>query len=293
MSCSRRLTAAYFFMFEVIIKDFDLKNTFENGQCFRFNRYKDGYLGVAGQNVIYIVQDGEKFVVDGVSKNTFEQVFVKLFDLERDYAAITNGFKTEENLLKAIKYGKGMRIMAQDRWETLISFIISQNNNITRIKTIIERICIKYGTPIEFDNTVFYTFPTAEQLKNVTEADYAALGCGYRAKYLTAMVKTYLNKEIDLDKIADMEYSLAKKELTSYLGIGPKVADCILLFGLNFYSAFPIDTWIQKVMEALYLKKKSTKQEISACAIEQFGDYAGIAQQFLFYYARENKIKGL
>ncbi len=293
MSCSRRLTASYFFMFEVIIKDFDLKNTFENGQCFRFNRYKDGYLGVAGQNVIYIVQDGEKFVVDGVSKNTFEQVFVKLFDLERDYAAITNGFKTEENLLKAIKYGKGMRIMAQDRWETLISFIISQNNNITRIKTIIERICIKYGTPIEFDNTVFYSFPTAKQLENATEQDFAALGCGYRAKYLTAMVKTYLNKEIDLDKIADMEYSLAKKELTSYLGIGPKVADCILLFGLNFYSAFPIDTWIQKVMEALYLKKKATKQEISACAVEQFGDYAGIAQQFLFYYARENKIKGI
>ncbi len=280
-------------MFEVNFKDFNLKNTFENGQCFRFNRYKDGYLGIAGQNVIYIVQDGEKFFIDGVSKKIFEDVFVKLFDLKRDYATIISGFKAEENLLNAVKYGNGMRIMAQDRWETLFSFIISQNNNIARIKTIIERICLKYGTPIEFDNTVFYSFPTAKQLENVTEQDYAALGCGYRAKYLEQMVKTFLAGEIDLDKIAKMEYPQAKKELTSYLGIGPKVADCVLLFGLNFYSAFPVDTWIKKVMEALYLKRKATKEEISACASENFGEYAGIAQQFLFYYARENKIKGI
>lgn len=280
-------------MFEVNFKDFDLKNTFENGQCFRFNRYKEGYLGIAGQNVIYIVQDGESFFIDGVDKKTFEDVFVKLFDLNRDYTAIVNGFKAEENLQKAIEYGKGMRIMAQDRWETLFSFIISQNNNIARIKTIIERICLKYGTPIEFDNTVFYSFPTAKQLENVTEQDYITLGCGYRAKYLEQMVKTFLAGEIDLDEIANMEYLQAKKKLTSFLGIGPKVADCVLLFGLNFYSAFPVDTWIKKVMEVLYLKRKATKEEISACASENFGEYAGIAQQFLFYYARENKIKGL
>lgn len=280
-------------MFEVSFKDFNLKNTFENGQCFRFNRYKDGYLGVALNHVIYICQDGEHFFFDGVSREEFDRLFVPLFDLERDYQAIARSFKQEENLVRAIEYGKGMRIMAQDRWETLFSFIISQNNNISRIKTIIERICIKYGTPIEFDNTVFYTFPTAKQLKDVTEADYAALGCGYRAKYLEQIVKTYLDKKIDLDAIAKMEYTQAKKQLTSYLGIGPKVADCILLFGLNFYSAFPVDTWIKKVMEELYLKKKATKEEIQACAKENFGEYAGIAQQYLFYYARENKIKGL
>lgn len=287
------MAVAFFIMFEIEIKNFSLKNTFENGQCFRFNRYKEGYLGIACGRAIYLCQDGDKFTVDGVNEDEFQKYFVPLFDLDRDYNKITQSFFREENLDRAIEYGKGLRIMAQDRWETLVSFIISQNNNIARIKSIIERICLKYGDEIEFDGNIFYSFPTAEQLKNATEEEFACLGCGYRSSYLVKTVKEYLQGNIDFDYLASIGYENAKAELCKMYGIGPKVADCVALFGLNYLNAFPVDTWIKKVMESLFLKRSATKTEISAVANELFGEYAGIAQQYLFYYARENKIKGI
>lgn len=279
-------------MFKRIINDFDLKNTFMNGQCFRFNPCGAGYLGVAMGKVIYLEKSQEGFIIDGVTENEFDEIFVKYLDLQRDYKAIAGGFVREENLLKAIEYGGGMRILAQPLWETLFSFIISQNNNIVRIKAIIERICAGYGTPVEYNGATYYLFPTAQQLKDATEEDYLRLGCGYRSKYLVKIVEDELLGRIDHQKLYS-GYDAAKEELLSHLGVGPKVADCILLFGLNYLDAFPVDTWIKKVMESLFLKKSATKAEISDYAKIAFGEYAGIAQQYLFYYARENKIKGI
>jgi len=186
-----------------------------------------------------------------------------------------------------------MRILRQQPWEALVSFIISQNNNITRIKGIIERICAKCGSELVYDNNVYYAFPTAEELKDMHESDYAALGCGYRASYLDKTVHDMLDGKIDLDGLKSIGYENARAELIKLKGVGPKVADCIALFGLNYLDAFPVDTWIKKVMEALYLKKSATNKEISEFAHLAFGEYAGIAQQYLFYYARENKIKGI
>ncbi|MBR6766180.1 MAG: 8-oxoguanine DNA glycosylase [Clostridia bacterium] len=280
-------------MFKRIIEDFDLKNTFLNGQCFRFDPYKDGYLGIALNKVIFLKKEGNVFYIDGVTENEFDTLFFDYFDLSRDYRAIAASFKSEENLERAIVYGSGMKILRQQPWETLISFIISQNNNIGRIKSIISRLSMAYGTPVEYDNTVFYLFPTKEQLKNVTENDYKSLGLGYRAGYLEKTVKDMLNGKIDLDTLKKEDYFKAKEILLSLHGVGPKVADCILLFGLNHLEAFPVDTWIKKVMEALYLKRSATNKEIWLFAKEAFGEYAGIAQQYLFYYARENKIKGI
>ncbi len=280
-------------MFNIVIKDFDLKNTFLNGQCFRFDPYKNGYLGIALGKVIYLEKDGDNFLIDGVTKEEFDSLFVDYFDLKRDYKSITDSFVKEENLLKALKYGSGMRILRQDPWETLISFIISQNNNIGRIKAIISRLSGKYGTPIIYDDTVFYLFPTAKQLQNVTEQDYKNLGLGYRAKYLESTVKDVLDNKVDFESLKTMGYFNAKEQLLKLNGVGPKVADCILLFGLNYLDAFPVDTWIKKVMEGLYLKRSATNKEIWDYAQAAFGEYAGIAQQFLFYYGRENKIKGI
>lgn len=280
-------------MFNIVIKDFDLKNTFLNGQCFRFDPYKGGYLGIALGKVIYLQKDGDNFLIDGVTKEEFDTLFSDYFDLKRDYKKITDSFKKEENLLKALEYGKGMRILRQDPWETLISFIISQNNNIGRIKSIISRLSTKYGTPIVYDETVFYLFPTPNQLKEVTEQDYKNLGLGYRAKYLEKTVKDVLDGKVDFENLKKIGYFKAKEQLLKLNGVGPKVADCILLFGLNYLDAFPVDTWIKKVMERLYLKKSATNKEIWDYAQNAFGEYAGLAQQFLFYYGRENKIKGI
>ncbi len=280
-------------MFEIKIHGFDLKNTFENGQCFRFDEYKNGYLGIANKKCIYLEKHGDSFTVDGVTEREFRDYFVDYFDLERDYEEITRTFPKEENLLAAIEYGSGMKILKQDGWEAMYSFIISQNNNITRIKNIISRISEKYGTEISFDGNRYFTFPEAEQLKDVKEADYASLGCGYRSVYLEGIVKSFLDGKIDFEHLKKCGYFSAKEELLKFKGIGPKVADCIALFGLNYLDAFPVDTWIKKVMEELFIKHSASKEEIWQYARENFGEYAGIAQQYLFYYARENKIKGI
>ncbi len=277
-------------MFKRVINDFNLKNTFLNGQCFRFDPYKNGFLGIAKGKVIYLEEDNGTFVIDGVSEKEFDEIFVEYFDLSRDYQKIAQNFQKEENLEKAIEYGKGMKILKQDFWETLISFIISQNNNITRIKNIIACLAMKYGTPVEYDNTVFYLFPTPEQLRDVKKEDYMKLGCGYRADYLEATVKNWLAEKPDF---SGLSYNDAREKLLSFKGVGPKVANCILLFGLNYLNAFPVDTWIKKVMESLYLRRSATNAEIEAFAKTAFKEYAGIAQQYLFYYARENKLKGI
>ncbi|MBR2860564.1 MAG: DNA-3-methyladenine glycosylase 2 family protein [Clostridia bacterium] len=280
-------------MFEIEIKDFDLKNTFDNGQCFRFNPYKSGYLGIAKNKVIYLEKHNDVLVVDGITKQAFEKDFASYFDLNRDYQHIAQSFPKEENLMLAIEYGKGMKILQQELWEALFSFVISQNNNIGRIKAIIERICFSFGKPVEFDGNVFYAFPTAEEMKDVTKEQFASFGCGYRSEYLVETVKAMLDGKINEEKLKSAGYFCAKEELVKLKGVGPKVADCVCLFGLNYLDAFPVDTWIKKVMEALFIKKASTKEEIWQYAQNAFGQYAGIAQQYLFYYARENKIKGI
>ena len=280
-------------MFVIESKEFDLKKTFENGQCFRFYPYKGGYLGVALNRVVYLEKQGDLLMVDGVEKAEFERNFTRYFDLAADYSLITDSFPKEENLQTAIVYGRGMRILRQDPWETLCSFLISQNNHIGRIKTIIERISRCFGNPVLYDDVPFYSFPDAEQLKDVTAARYRNLGCGYRAEYLEELVKNMLAGKIDLDRLQKCGYDDAKEILLSLKGIGSKVADCILLFGLGYSEAFPVDTWVKKIMETRYLKKSATAKEIQQFAREMFGIYAGYAQQYLFYYAREHKIKGI
>lgn len=203
---------------------------------------------------------------------------------------ITDSFPKEENLQKAVEYGAGMKILRQEPWEATVSFIISQNNNISRIKAIIKRLSENYGTSI---NGAYFAFPTAEELKDVKAADYARLGCGYRADYLEETVKKMLDNKIDFDFLTSCGFAEARETLLKLKGIGPKVADCICLFGLNYLDAFPVDTWIKKVMETLFLKRSATNREIGEYAKNAFGEYAGLAQQYLFYYARENKIKGL
>ena len=275
---------------------FELKDIFECGQCFRWNEQEDGsYTGIIKDAIINVNKKNEKIVFKGKCKNDIERIVEHYFDLNRDYDKIKKQLsKIDIYLNKSIEYGQGIRILNQDLWETIISFIISANNNIPRIKGIIERLSQKYGNEIEWDGKKYYTFPTPNQLKDVSVEDYRKLGLGFRDIRLYETTKMVLNKEIDLEKLKDNPNTQdVRNELLKLSGVGPKVADCILLFSdLKRFDVFPIDVWVRRVMNDLYIKEddesKVSKLKIEKIAEEKFGNLKGLAQQYLFYWRREN-----
>ncbi len=277
-------------------KSFNIRDIFECGQCFRWNKQEDGsYTGIWKENVLNISQENHKIIFKGICQNgDIEKEVKEYFDLERNYEEIKDKLaKIDENMKSSIKYGEGIRILNQDLWETIISFIISANNNIPRIKGIIERLSKKYGKEIKWNNESYYTFPTAEELKNVTVEEYRNLGLGFRDIRLYETTKMINEKQIDLEKLKQNPNTQeVRDKLLTLSGVGPKVADCILLFStLKRFEVFPIDVWVRRVMNELYIKKedetKVSKKEIEKLAQEKFGNLAGMAQQYLFYWRRE------
>ena len=277
-------------------KSFNLKDIFECGQCFRWNKQEDGsYTGIWKENVLNISQEGNKIIFKGICENgDIEKEIKEYFDLDRDYEEIKEKLaKIDENMKLSINYGKGIRILNQDLWETIISFIISANNNIPRIKGIIERLSKKYGKEIKWNDESYYTFPTPQELKNVTVEEYRNIGLGFRDIRLYETTKMINEKAIDLEELKQNPNTQELREkLLALSGVGPKVADCILLFStLKRFEVFPIDVWVRRVMNELYIKKedetKVSKKEIEKLAYEKFGNLAGMAQQYLFYWRRE------
>ena len=277
------------------IDSFELKDIFDCGQCFRWNEQQDGsYTGVFGDNVLNVAKIGNEVIFKGICKTDIKETVEKYFDLNRDYQKIKSELeKIDENMKKSIEYGQGIRILNQDLWETIISFIISANNNIPRIKGIIERISKKYGKEIEWNNTKYYTFPTAKALKDVTVQEYRELGLGFRDIRLYETTHMILDKKVDLEAMKNNPNTMeVREQLLSLSGVGPKVADCILLFSdLKRFEVFPIDVWVRRVMNDLYIhnedETKVNKKQIEKIAQEKFGDLAGLAQQYLFYWRRE------
>ena len=276
-------------------KSFELKDIFECGQCFRWNIQEDGsYTGVFRNNVLNVKKHENQIIFQGICEKDIKETVEKYFDLNRDYEEIKSKLaKIDNNMKTSIEYGKGIRILNQDLWETIISFIISANNNIPRIKGIIERLSEKYGNEIEYKGQKYYTFPSPEQLKDVTVEEYRKLGLGFRDVRLYETTKMILNKKVDLIKMKNNPNTTkVREELLSLSGVGPKVADCILLFSdLKRLEVFPIDVWVRRVMNDLYIKQedenKVSKKQIEKIAEEKFGDLAGLAQQYLFYWRRE------
>lgn len=256
---------------------FDLKKTFECGQCFRFDIDENGvWHGIAYGKEIFLYQNGNTVVMYPISKKEFQDFWWHFFDLERDYDAVNHQLSKNEILKKASEFGKGIRILRQEPWEALCSFIISQNNNIPRIKGIINRLCEAYGERI--GNS--YTFPSAKTLSRLTAEDLAPLRSGFRAKYIIDAAKKVSSGEIKLEQIATLNSDEAREILTTIYGVGNKVADCTLLFGMAHIDVCPKDVWIKRALSILF------DGDFPECARE----YAGIAQQYLFYYARETKM---
>ena len=281
---------------EIVIKknnDFELKDIFECGQCFRWNKNDDdSYTGVIKNGVLNVKINGENIIFKGILNKKIKDIVTDYFDFNRDYSSIKKSLaKIDIYMKESIEYGSGIRILNQDLWETIISFIISANNNIPRIKGIIERLSKKYGTKINWNNEEYYLFPTPNQLKDVTVEDFRKLGLGFRDIRLFETTHIVLNNEIDLSKLHLLDTTSARAELLNLSGVGPKVADCILLFStLKRFEVFPIDVWVNRVMNELYIhgdENKVNKKQIEKVAHEKFGDLAGLAQQYLFYWRRE------
>ena len=276
-------------------KSFELAHIFDCGQCFRWNKQADGsYTGVFKGNVLNVQKVKNEVVFKGICKGNIQEVVTDYFDLERDYEQIKKTLsRIDSNVSNSIKYGAGIRILNQDLWETIISFIISANNNIPRIKGIIERLSKKYGNEIKWKGNTYYTFPTPEQLEDVTVQEYRNLGLGFRDVRVYETTHMILDKKVDLDELQKETDTLkVREQLLTLSGVGPKVADCILLFStLKRFEVFPIDVWVRRVMNELYIKSedetKVNKKQIEKLAQEKFGNLAGIAQQYLFYWKRE------
>ena len=276
-------------------ESFELKHIFDCGQCFRWNEEDDkSYTGVFKGNVLNVKKNNNTIYFKGIVNGNIKDIVEDYFDLNRDYTKIKKTLsKVDNNMKKGIEYGEGIRILNQDLVETILSFIISANNNIPRIKKIIERLSESYGKKIVWNKKNYFAFPSLKQLENVSIEEYRNLGLGFRDKRIYDTVHMLLNNQVDYKKWYDEKDTLkVREELLSLAGVGPKVADCILLFSdLKRFDVFPIDVWVRRVMNELYIKNsdetKVNKKDIERIAYQKFGKLEGIAQQYLFYWKRE------
>jgi len=262
------------------LSDFDLAKTFECGQCFRWNTDENGaYIGVAFGRVAKLYHCGDSVFIS-CSKEDFETIWRGYFDLDRDYAEIRQRLCIDDFMRRATDFGRGIRILRQEKWEALCSFIISQNNNIPRIKTIVDKLCREFGDTIDFECKQYYTFPSAKKLATLETEQLAPLRCGYRADYIIRTAKMVADGTVDLEAISQGTPDNARIALKKLHGVGDKVADCVMLFGLHMLDAFPLDVWMKRAVEQHYGKDFDPSV---------FSPYAGIAQQYIFYHMRNSK----
>ena len=275
------------------IRDFNLDHIFDCGQCFRWSRQDDGsYTGIAFGRVVNMQVSGDCLEVDNCSEDEFRMIWHGYLDMDRDYGAVKEILAAKDPVMaRAIESGTGIRILKQDLWETIVSFIISQNNNIPRIKGCIENLCRLAGEKAgEYNGTEYFNIPAPEKLAALTVEDLAPCRLGYRAPYLIETARQVLAKG-GMEKVeAELASLTSPDEACEYLrqfqGIGPKVASCIALFGLARLDAFPIDVWVRRVMNRLYDIEEKDIKAMNRYAAEHFGENGGIAQQYLFYYIR-------
>ena len=290
------------------LKDFKLSHILENGQCFRWDRIEEqddsAFIGVVSNNV-FKISEKEKAILgndklevikltDIYIETTMEETAAKkfleeYFNLSENYEDIKKKYSENyESLKKATEFAYGLRILKQDEFETIISFIISANNNIKRIKKIINNISMKCGKKIEFEGKEYYGFPSIEELRKLKEEDFKSLGAGFRAKYLESTVNKIYSDNLEkyIEKLNNLSNKELEKELLNLKGVGPKVANCIMLFGFNRIDSFPIDVWVKRVMQEEFFGG----EEVSNKKIEEFANTLykkGLAQQYLFYWRRE------
>jgi N-glycosylase/DNA lyase len=274
------------------VNDFNLESTLECGQCFRWEKNKtNDYTGVAFSKALRIIQDEDTLILKDTPISDYESIWHEYFDLGTDYAEIKNALSQNDSVMEeAIRFAPGIRILRQEFFETLVSFIISANNSIPNIKRVIAALSKRWGAPIFYSGKEYHSFPEPGVLAKSDICDLQLTKAGYRCEYIKKTAGMYADNPYTPDDISIMGYEEGKRKLMEYMGVGAKVADCTILFTGAHIRAFPVDIWIKKIMESLYIKKETPVSKIAEIAYERFGDLSGYAQQYLFHFARINKI---
>lgn len=272
------------------VQDFDPVHIFECGQCFRWIRQEDdSFTGVVASRVVNVKKVEDDIIIDNTNMEDFEKIWYNYFDLGRDYSKIKKELSEhDENLKAAVEFGQGIRILSQDPWEMLISFIISSNNRIPMIQRAINNISEKYGEDLgEYKGKRYYSFPTPEALSKASVEELRECKTGFRDKYIFSTTKDVVEKELDMNSFKEMDPETCHKELLKFKGVGAKVADCIALFGMQKYDSFPVDVWVKRVLQKFYNAEEMSLPKMRKYGRNLFGEDAGFAQQYLFYYLRE------
>jgi N-glycosylase/DNA lyase len=290
------------------VKNFKLKHIFECGQIFRFEEISEGnYVVIAFGTLIEIKEQGDNILIYNSTEEDVKNIWIKYFDLDRDYSVIKQELSKDTLLKESVDFGYGVRVLNQDPFEMLISFIISARNNIPSIRKTVNKISTKWGKEIDYKGNIYYAFPNIDEIKDATLEEIQETGASFRSKYILDTIQNVHNskKEEQSAKI-DSESSFSKYNLEyiknlsddechialqEFKGVGAKVADCIMLFSMEKTSAFPVDVWVKRAMIHFYGAEDSSLNKIRIFGRNKFGELAGFAQQYLFYYARENKIK--
>lgn len=270
-------------------KPFKLYDTVICGQIFRFFPLNDGSFDVILKDrVINIYQKDNALYVSSNDETDLEKVVRNYFDLDNDYEKMDDFLiKNDVKLKDAINFSKGLTMIKQDPFETVMEYIISANNGVPQISAALNNIAEKYGKKVTFNNKEYYLFPTFNDLKDLSESDYRACKVGFRDKYLKQMVDKLNNGDVNLDEFYTLDTTDSLNKLMENNGIGPKVASCILLFAYQKYDVFPIDTWVKKIMKNNY--KIEGEKKIREFAVKTYGKYSAIALQYLFNYSRNKK----
>lgn len=288
------------------VKNFKLKHIFECGQIFRFEEIAEGnFIIIALGKVLELKEEGNNILIYNSTEEEVRNIWIKYLDLDRDYSQIKDELSKDSLLRESIEFGYGVRVLNQDPFEMLISFIISARNNIPSIKKTVNKISTKWGKEVKYKGKIYHTFPDILEIKDATLEEIQETGASFRSKYIFDTIQNVYNSikenskvsEQDPASIYDLDYikSLSDDEchsaLQEFKGVGAKVADCIMLFSMEKTSAFPVDVWVKRAMIHFYGAEDSSLNKIRIFARNKFGKLAGFAQQYLFYYARENKIK--
>lgn len=271
---------------------FNLQRTVESGQAFRWRRTEDGYRCVISGHLLTVAHRGNRIYASFTPERPDgSEVLQRLFRLDDNFQAIRREIKKDSHISDMLRLHSGMRILRQDPWECLVSFLCSINSNIPRISRDVEVLSERYGERIVQTGERIYAFPTAERLSKVDERELRSLSLGFRSKYIVSAAQAVADG-FDLEGLRKMSYETALNELMSLNGVGPKVADCILLFSLDKLEAFPVDRWVKRGVENMYFAgAKMSEKRVREWAWSYFGRYAGYAQQYLFHQSRTFRIR--
>jgi N-glycosylase/DNA lyase len=274
------------------VQDYDLAATLASGQAFRWRRQNDSWIGIIGPRWVQLLPSADSILAVTTEPTSNWSWLVDYLQIEIDLAPVLASFPADEPMRASVQACRGLRLLRQEPWECLASFILSSTKQIVQIQQIIHLLCQRFGEPIEVPagHEPAFAFPTPERLAEISDADLRGCKMGFRAPYLKAAARLVATSEINLDSLTELPVGEARIELLKIPGVGRKIADCVLLFAYGFQDAFPVDVWVMKALRELYFRGRRVKlKRLQHFSETHFGPYAGYAQQYLFHYVRHRK----